>query len=267
MTDAWRLWRLMVGAQVRAQMQYRTSLMIEASTGFAVTFLDFIAVLVLFQHIHALGTWSLPQVAFLYGLSGVGFALADLVIGHIEDLSELIRSGRFDVLLLRPVGTLLQVVASDLAIRRLGKMFQAAIVLGWAISQLDIAWSLTRVAMCFVAIGCAAAIFASIWIAGACIQFFALGAGEIANAFTYGGNFASQYPVSIYGPWVRRFVAYLVPIAFVAYFPALAILDRPDPLALPHWLRYASPIVAGAALGVAMAIWQVSVRHYRSTGS
>ena len=262
-----RIYRHLIGASLRSQLQYRASLVIEMLGGFGITFFDFIGVLVLFRHFPALDGWSLEQVAFLYGLAGIGFAIADLVIGHIEDINQLIRTGRFDSLLLRPVGTLTQVVGADFAIRRLGKFAQAAVVFGWAVTRVEVAWQFSTVLLCLAAITSAAGIFAAVWIAGACVQFFVLGAGEIANGFTYGGNFLSQYPVSIFGPWVRRFFAYIVPLAFVAYLPGAAILHTNDSLNLPRWLGYLSPVVAVVMLCGARLVWQFSVAHYRSTGS
>ena len=58
-----------------------------------------------------------------------------------------------------------------------------------------------------------------------------------------------------------------IPMAFVCYFPALYILRKHDPLGLPSFLRFASPLVAALAAVVAGTIWRIAVRHYRSTGS
>jgi len=76
----------------------------------------------------------------------------------------------------------------------------------------------------------------------------------------------SQFPINVYDQWLRRFLAYIFPIAFVAYFPALYILGKPDPIGLPEWLRFVSPLVAVAAAFVASAVWRVGVRHYQSAG-
>jgi ABC-2 type transport system permease protein len=70
-----------------------------------------------------------------------------------------------------------------------------------------------------------------------------------AGQFTYGSNFSTSYPITIYGPWLRRALCFAVPAAFVAYFPALALLGRPDPVA------------------VAGLVWRSGVRHYQGTGS
>ena len=50
---------------------------------------------------------------------------------------------------------------------------------------------------------------------------------------------------------------FVIPIAFVAYFPSLYLLDKDDPLGLPAALQFASPVVAVAALlagGPALAL-------------
>ena len=73
------------------------------------------------------------------------------------------------------------------------------------------------------------------------------------NAFTYGGSFLSQYPIGIFARWLRGLVVFVVPLAFVAYFPALYVLDKEDTLGLPEGFQYASPVVAVLAVLVAAA--------------
>jgi ABC-2 type transport system permease protein len=158
------------------------------------------------------------------------------------------------------------VIASDFALRRLGKAFQGVLVFGFALGGLDVDWNAGRVAMVGVMLVAGALIFASVWIAGATIAFWTVDGGEFTNAFTYGGNFLTQYPISIYGDWLRRFLAFVVPMAFVCYFPALYVLDKPDELGLPQWLRFGSPFVAAATVLLAGLAWRTAVRHYRSAG-
>ncbi len=109
-------------------------------------------------------------------------------------------------------------------------------------------------------------IFVGIWATAICVVFWTVDGGEFANAFTYGGSYLAHYPVDIFDPWLRRLLAFAVPTAFVAYFPALFLLGKPDPLGLPAVLQVASPAVAVIACAVAMATWRVAVRHYQSAG-
>jgi ABC-2 type transport system permease protein len=260
------LWRRLVGAQVRSQLQYRTSFALDLGGAFLISFIDFLAVLVIFHNVRQLGVWSVREVALLYALSSISFALTDLAIGHFDQFPQKIRDGNFDILLVRPRSTLFQVIGSDFQLRRLGKAIQGALVLVYALAALDLHWSVGRVVMLVVMVPSAIVIFSSIWVVGGCLAFWTTDGGEFTNAFTYGGNFLAQYPVDILSAWLRRFLAYVVPLAFVSYFPALYLLDKPDPLGLPHPLRFISPLVALVAAVVAGFVWRFAVRHYRSAG-
>ena len=266
MADSLRLFFLLAGSRVRSQLQYRVSFTLDAAGMFVVTFLDFLAIAIIFQNVPRLGEWSLGEVALLYGISGMAFALTDMVVGHLDELSLLIRSGDFDVLLVRPRSSLFQVVTLDFQLRRLGKLAQSALVLAYAIAAVDIDWNAGRVVVLAASIVSASVIFAAVWVTMICIVFWAVEGRETANAFTYGGQFLAQYPISIYDAWLRRLLAFVIPMAFVAYLPALYILDKEDELGLPGELRFASPLVAALACVVAGLVWRTAVRHYRSAG-
>ncbi len=234
MVDALAVYTRLIGAQVRSQLQYRVSFALDLTGTFLLSFIDFLAVLVIFHNIPRLGGWSVHEVAFLYATSSISFALCDLAIGHLDLFPQRIRDGTFDVLLLRPRGTLYQVLASELTLRRVGRVVQGLIVLGYALSGLSIEWSAGRAAVLVLMIPTGCVIYGSVWVAGACLAF-----------------------------WTTE----VIPMAFVCYFPALYILDKPDPLGLPSIVRFVSPLVAVIAALVAGAVWRLAVRHYRSTGS
>jgi ABC-2 type transport system permease protein len=264
--DTILVWRRLVGAQVRSQLQYRTSFLLDLVGSTLISFLDFFAILIVFHNVPRLGSWNVREVALLYAISMISFALTDLLIGHLDLLPQKVRDGTFDLVLVRPRSTLLQIAALDFQLRRLGKAAQGGVVLVYALSSLDIHWTVGRVVMLVIAIPVGVVLFSAVWVAGSCIAFWTVDGGEFTNAFTYGGNFLTEYPVDLYSRWTRRLLAYVVPLAFVAYFPALYILDKPDPLGLPQFLEFAGPVVAAAACIVAGAVWRFAVRHYRSAG-
>jgi ABC-2 type transport system permease protein len=265
--DALALYGRLVGAQVRSQLQYRLSFALDLTGAFLIAFIDFGAILIIFENVPQLEGWTLHEIAFLYAATSVSFAFVDLAVGHLDLFPRMIREGTFDVVLTRPRGSLLQVIASDFQLRRLGKALQGVLVFAFALTGVDIDWNPGRLAMVSLMLVAGGLIFASVWIAGATIAFWTVDGGEFTNAFTYGGNFLTQYPISIYGEWLRRFLAFVVPMAFVCYFPALYVLDKDDPLGFPRALQFASPLVAVAAAIAAAAVWTFAVRRYRSVGS
>ena len=267
MAETLALYRRLVGAQVRSQLQYRLSFALDTAGSFLIAFLDFIAVLIIFANVPTLDGWTVEEVAFLYAASTISFAVVDVAVGHLDLFPRMIRDGSFDAILIRPRGTLLQVIASDFSLRKLGRVAQGFVVGAYALNGLDVAWDPAKVAMTVVMLVAGAAIFTAVWVAASTIAFWTVEGGEFANAFTYGGTSLAQYPISIYGEWFRRFLAYLLPIAFVCYFPSLFILDKPDPLGLPGAMPFLSPVVALVSAVAAGLVWRAAVRRYRSVGS
>ena len=54
----------------------------------------------------------------------------------------------------------------------------------------------------------------------------------------------TSYPITVYGEVFRRLFAFGLGFAFVSYYPTLAIPGQPDPLGLPPWVGWLSPLVA-----------------------
>lgn len=267
LANAWRTYRILGGARLRSDLQYRVSFALFTLSQFTVTALDFVAILIVFHNVPALAGWSLEEVAFLYGLANLAFGIADLFIGSIEYLQADIRMGNFDRVLLRPASPLVQVVADRFSLRRLGKVAEGGLVFGIGCAVANIDWSPLVVFMTALSVITASTIFGAIWVFTTCVCFWWVEAREAQNAFTYGGGFLAQYPLGIYGSWLRRFFAYVIPIAFANYFPAVYILGRDDLLGFPSWAPFLSPAVALASVFVASSTWRVGIRHYRSTGS
>lgn len=266
MADLARIYVHLVGARIRSQLEYRLSAAFQLAGTALLTALDFAAIAAIFANVDQLGDWSIREVALLYALATISFALTDLVVGHLDLLPQMIREGTLDGILVRPLPSLFQLVAADFAIRRVGKALQGVGVLIFALVTVDIDWSVGRVLAIPLAIAAGAVIYAAVWVSLATIAFWIVDAIEVVNAFTYGGSFLSQYPIGIFARWLRGLVVFVVPIAFVAYFPALYLLDKDDALGLPRAFSFVSPLVACLAAIAATAIWQNAVRHYRSAG-
>jgi ABC-2 type transport system permease protein len=250
---------------VRASLAYRASFWMMAASGLVVGALDFIGIWIMFHTIDSLGEWVLSEIAFLYGATGFALATADLVVGRVERLGQLIRSGRLDAMFLKPLPLLTQVCADEFAPRRLPRVLQASIILG--VASTYVSWTPAKVLLTVSMLVSGAVIFFAVFIGFACIQFWTIDANEVANAFTYGGNTVNQYPMTVYPKEVVAGLTYVVPLAFVNWYPALYVLGKPDPYGFPDWLRFASPVAAVVLIGVALLAWRAGVRHYTSTGS
>ncbi|MBA3234087.1 MAG: ABC-2 family transporter protein [Propionibacteriales bacterium] len=252
---------------IRVSMTYRTSFVILTLGQFLITGLDFVAILVMFANVDALGGFSLQEIAFLYGGSALCLGFADLLLGNIERLGLRIRMGTIDAMLVRPVSLYVQMCADDFALRRIGRIAQGGAVFVWAVSALDLDWTLGRVLMVPYLVVFGTAIFLALFTIGASVQFWTADSSELANAFTYGGSTLAQFPLTIYPAEAVKALTFIVPIAFVNWYPSLYILDKPDPLGLPGAASLAAPVAALVLAALARLVWRTGVGRYRSTGS
>jgi ABC-2 type transport system permease protein len=262
-----RAYRLIAAMWIRSTMAYRASFVMTTLGNFLVTGLDFVAILLMFSQVDALGGWALPEVALLYGLSGVAFGVADLAIGSMDRLGRRVRDGTLDTLLVRPAPVLAQVAADRFGLRRLGRVTQGGLVLGYALSALDVAWTPVKLLLVPVMLVSGGVIFCAVFVGGAAFQFVAQDASEVQNAFTYGGTTLLQYPPTVFAQELVRGVTFVLPLAFVNWLPAAYVLDRPVPLGLPEWTAFLPPLVAAVCCVPAGLAWRAGLRAYRSTGS
>jgi ABC-2 type transport system permease protein len=267
MRDALGLVASYIGASVRSQMQYKTSMALLTLAHLLSTGIELLGLAVLFDHFGQLRGWGLAEVAVFYGLTNVAFSLADAIGTGFDRFGTLVKSGGFDRLLLRPRSTALQLAAQELTLRRTGRLAQALVALGAGTVWLGLRWTVTKLALAVFAVAGAACLFVGLLIIQATLAFWTTESLEVMNTVTYGGVQAFQYPVTIYDDWFRKLFTYLVPLALTCYYPVLVILERADPLGGPTWLGWLSPLVGPAFCGAALFLWRVGERHYRSTGS
>lgn len=260
-------WRL-VRASVAAQMRYPASTLLVAVGQFLATGVEVIAVWALFHRFGDVQGWRIGEVALFYGLVNCMFAVADTLGRGFDVLgTEFLRTGAFDRLLLRPRPLALQLMGHDLRVSRLGRLLQGLLVLAFATAQAGIAWTPATVGLALFALAGGVALFLGILVLQGTLAFWTVESLEIANVLTFGGVQAAQYPLALYAAWFRRLLTFAVPLACVAYYPALAILGRADPLGAPAWLGWVSPLAGFAFLALAFGAWRLGLRRYASTGS
>ena len=78
MADALRLWARYVALSVRGQLQYRASTIMLVLGNLLVTSVEFLAIWALFDRFGRIRGFTLAEVALLYGMTNVSFALAEL---------------------------------------------------------------------------------------------------------------------------------------------------------------------------------------------
>jgi ABC-2 type transport system permease protein len=266
--NAVRLYGRLVSQSIRAQLQYRWSFVLMVFGNFVTSVVEVVGIWALFERFGTLGQWTLPQVAFLYGLVNCAFPLSETVARGFDIFGrEFVKTGNFDRVLLRPRSTVLQLAGHEFQLQRIGRLLQGIAVLAWAIYMLDINWNLAKMLLLLFTVASGVVFFYALFIFQATLSFWTTESLEIMNTLTYGGVETAQYPLAIYKRWFRRFFTFVVPLGCISYFPTVAILGIKDPLGTSLWFQVAAPLTGYAFFAAALGCWSLGIRHYTSTGS
>jgi ABC-2 type transport system permease protein len=263
-----RLYGRYIAVSLRAQMQYPGAFIATSIGAFLATVVDFIAIWALFVRFRQIEGWQFHEIALFYGVVSVAFAFADALTRGFDIFGpQFVKTGDFDRLLVRPRSTVLQLLGYELRATRIGRLAQGMVAwgVGMHLSGLDWTWSAWATLLFAVAGG--VALFSGILVLQATLAFWTVESLEIANALTYGGVEAAQYPLDIYTRWFRNFLIFVVPLGCVAYFPVAYVLGHADRTGVPAWVQPFAPVLGFVFLGVSLWVWRFGVRRYTSTGT
>lgn len=216
----------------------------------------------MFYRFNSVEGFTYSEVLICFSVVLIAFSLAECFFRGFDTFSGVISNGEFDRIMLRPRNTMFQVLASKLEITRLGRLFQAAVILIYAIFNCGVIWTADKIFTLIIMIIGGTALFSGLFIIYASICFFTIEGLEFMNIFTDGGREYGKYPMSIYGDYVLKFFTYIIPLACVQYYPFMYLIGRTK-----NVLYSLTPLAAFIFLIPCLILWKIGVRHYKSTGS
>lgn len=249
---------------LKSQMEYRTSFILLSVGQFFVPFTVFLSMYFLFQRFPNIGGWSVYEVALCYAVIHMAFSISECFARGFDSFSSTVVNGEFDRLLVRPRSTIVQVLGSKFEFTRIGRFAQSIIVFIYALANINISWNIYKVITLILMISSGIFIFTGIYMLGASLCFWTIEGIEVVNIFTDGGREISQYPLSIYKDWVKKFFTFVIPFGTVNYLPLMYILNKVQGNAVLHML---TPLFGILFIIPCILIWSIGVRHYKSTGS
>jgi len=268
MIEPLTVWLKYCRTAFRCQLEYRAAFIMQVAGRLVMHCLEVIVIAALFDRFGSIRGWRIPEVLIFYGIVNIAFAVAEGIARGFDIFDQLVKSGDFDILLLRPRSTAFQVAVREFQLLRIGRLLQGLAVLIWGMANASVSWRWWDGGMILWATTGAACMFYGLFVFQATMSFWTTESLEVMNMFTYGGVQTAQYPLEIYQRWLQRFFIFIVPLGCVTYLPMVALLGREDEIFhSPLWVQCAAPLMGVLFLVAALRVWEFGVRHYRSTGS
>jgi ABC-2 type transport system permease protein len=247
-------------------LEYRTNFLLWFGFTFVYHGSAIAALYIILHTFPSMNGWSFRDMAFLYSLWMVGHALNATFFGAVGDIPEHIRDGDFDRFLVRPLDTLFAAITLP------GQIFPDELILALAYLAASVWYGHVRVDALFVAF------VPLVAVGGALID---LGIGLIISTVAFWfirvdalrwivlqlEQEFTRYPLAIYSRGVRLLLAFVVPFAFMNYFPATFFLHKTETgLSLPPAVGLLTPLIGIGFAAAAYAFWRVGLKRYAGVG-
>jgi ABC-2 type transport system permease protein len=221
-------------------------------------------VAVIYQHTERIATWSRWEVVLLMGASHfIQQIFTALFLTNCSNLSELVRTGRLDFLLLLPVNTRFVISLRHVDLGAFVNAASAVAVMAYAAGQLGLQPGVAELAAFAALCAVGVLIHYSLMFLLATVSFWTVRAQGIIWGYYNLFNLA-RLPDGAFRPGMFKVTfTFVLPMLLVANVPVKLLADKLDsPWEIARLLGMAAACFAVSAWG-----WRRSLRHYTSASS
>ena len=260
--DYLRLYFIIESQYIKARMQYRADFLI-SSVGMFFSSLATLGIFwVLFTSIPNLAGWTFMEMVFIYAFYMIAISPMQILFDNIWQIRYHVQQGSFLKYYFRPLNMMFYYMSDVFDLKGLTQLAAGVILLIYSSGQLGVQWSALKILLLLVTLFSAALVQISIIVTAGCAAFWVVDAYPVLGLAWKLREFA-PYPMSIFDGAFRFAFTYVIPIGFVAFYPAQLFL-RPEDVSP---LIYFSPIIGVGLFALTYWVWTIGVNSYSGTGS
>lgn len=257
-----------VGTVIKAWFQYRVDAVLRSLAVFLRESTGVIVIWFALLKFDTLNDWNMQEMLFLFSLVFLTYGFMILFFTGLRDFGWTVRTGGFDRFLLRPRGVLFQLIFVNADwFAAIGHGGLGLVLFILTAGRVGIQWDVATVLYYILAVAGGVLIQGAIFLFLATLNIYLLETGSLKEVFYWNARKFAGYPVSIFHKAVQVFMIYVVPFAFVNYFPSQFLLCKPDMQQFPEIFLYLTPFVGVGMYLLAYLFWRYSLRHYESSGN
>jgi ABC-2 type transport system permease protein len=218
---------------------------------------------VIYQHTDHIATWTKWEVVLLIGASHfIQQLYTALFLSNVTQLSEYIRTGKLDFMLLLPVNTRFLVSFRQVDLGGFVNAGSAVAVMAYATSRLQLHVTVAQVVGFVLLVGCSVLVHYSLMLMLASTSFWTVRGQGIVWGYYNLFNIA-RMPDAAFRGFFRVFFTYAIPMLLVANVPAKLLAEK---LSSP-WEMLLLAGLSVVCFLVSEAVWRWCLAHYTSASS
>ncbi len=225
--------------------------------------LQLVFIAVLYRHTESIATWSKWEVVLLMGASHfIQQIFGAIFLTNCSQLSEYIRTGKLDFILLLPVNTRFLISLRQVDLGGFVNAASALGVIAYAMRQLHLVPTISQVLGFLLLCVASVAIHYSLMLLLASSSFWTVRAQGIVWGY-YNLFNISRLPDAAFHGFFKAFFTFAIPMLLVANVPVKLLAEK---LGSP-WEMLLLLVMSGGCFLVSEAGWRLALRHYASASS
>lgn len=252
----------------RARLQYRLNTLVTTLAVFVRESTNIIVIYLTLMKFNKLNDWDVNEMLFLFSIMYITYAFVVSIFADLRDFSWVIKEGKLDRLLLRPRGILFQLILNNADVMAsMGHGTMGILLFVFSANKVGIEWDFVTITYYVTAIIGGVLIQGGVFIIFSSLNFYFTEVNSIRAILYWRMRKFAGYPISIFNKVIQYIMMYIVPLAFVNYFPAQFLLRKDDMANYNEIYMYIAPLVGVVIYVVAYVFWRISIKHYKSSGS
>ena len=256
-----RLYGSFLAQNLKNEMVYRANFVLLVGMDLFFMGINVAFFAILYANVTTIGGWTFHKTLILVGSVGLVREAAYLLFrqGFLE-LGDYVRTGQFDALLVKPIRPNIHLGFRHVSLTEsLGEGLMGMALVGYGFAHVGTGWA--AIPLYVLMLGVSLTIYYAFCLAVNSAVFWIIKSQEL-NSIVYTFMETARYPRDIYRGLGKAIFTFVIPISLIATVPASVLAGRLD------WgLIALAVVVAVGMMAAAMAVWNVSLRHYSSASS
>ena len=257
-----KIYRKILIQDLKSKMSYRADFIISTFGMVLTNVVGFMSFYILFKNFPSINGWNYHEMLFLYGFSLIALTPLQCLFDNNWNLRFAVRTGDFIKYCFRPINVFFYFISEVFDVKGLGQLAFGIGVLVYSWIHIGIPVTFLTIVQLILMLITASLFMIAIMNAAAATCFWIENSGYVMVIMHRFKDYA-KYPASIFDGIFKIIFTFVIPIAFIAYYPGLIFL-RPDHIPL---LSILSPVIGIFFFWLSYKFWMLGAKKYKGTGS
>lgn len=242
---------------LKSKLEYRFNFFMEIFINLFTYVIDIAIIWVILEKFQTINGWGYYEVVFVYTMNLFSYGMACLFFYvPMRELETMVKNGEFESILIRPISPFTHLMLKQNYLGFLSHIILSVFMFCICFEKLNMTWSVkTFFFFSWTLVG-AVFIQASVLIFVGSLSIKYIAANSLMDVLIYDIRSFVQYPIHIYPKLIQTILTFIIPYAFVNFYPAQYLFS----IQSGYWSIGFNACISISMIGVVLVF--ISIRFF-----